>query len=132
MVSSKEMSSNAGCRVSTIEELKSNEVGFDIGPETSLNFELMLSKAKTIIWNGPLGVCEIPSFATGTQYIASVVRERTKAGAISIISGGDTASALKNSGIQDDFTHISTGGGASLHLLSGRELPALEALKEYA
>ena len=78
-----------------------------------------------------MGVCEIPSFSTGTQSIASIVRDRTEDGAISIIGGGDTACALKNSGIAEGFTHISTGGGASLQLLSGKELPAFEALKEY-
>ena len=79
-----------------------------------------------------MGVCEIPSFSTGTQSIASVVRDRTEDGAISIIGGGHTASALKNSGIYEGFTHVSTGGGASLQLLSGKELPAIEALKVYA
>jgi phosphoglycerate kinase len=93
---------------------------------------MILSSANTIIWNGPLGVCEIPSFSTGTESIASIVRDRTEDGAISIIGGGDTSSALKNSGIAEGFTHISTGGGASLQLLSGKELPAFEALKEYA
>jgi phosphoglycerate kinase len=78
-----------------------------------------------------MGVCEIPSFSTGTQSIASIVRKRTEDGAISIIGGGDTVSALKNSGNDDGFTHISTGGGASLRLLSGKELPSFEALKIY-
>ena len=91
----------------------------------------MLSDKNTILWNGPMGVCEIPAFSTGTQSIASSVRDRTEDGAISIIGGGDTASALKNIGITDGFTHISTGGGASLQLMSGKQLPALEALHEY-
>ena len=132
VVSAKEMSAEASWRVANLDELESDEAGFDIGPETVLNYELILSSANTIIWNGPMGVCEIPSFSTGTQSIASIVRDRTEDGAISIIGGGDTASALKNSGIYEGFTHISTGGGASLQLLSGKELPAFEALKEYA
>ena len=131
VVSAPEMSQQAPWQVSSLDQLDSNDSGFDIGPETALNFELMLSDANTIIWNGPLGVCEIPSFSTGTQSIASVVRDRTENGAISIIGGGDTASALKQSGINEGFTHISTGGGASLQLLSGKELPAFEALKVY-
>ena len=97
-----------------------------------MNFELLLSNNKTIIWNGPMGVCEIPAFSTGTQAIASAVREQTKEGAVSIIGGGDTAAALKNYGITEGFTHISTGGGASLQLMSGKQLPALEVLNEYA
>ena len=132
VVSAKEMSAEAPWRVANLDELGKDDVGFDIGPETALNYELILSSANTIIWNGPLGLCEIPSFSTGTQSIASIVRDRTEDGAISIIGGGDTASALKNSGIAEGFTHISTGGGASLQLLSGKELPAFEALKEYA
>jgi len=131
VVSAKEMSAEAPWRVAILDELSKDEAGFDIGPETALNYELILSSANTIIWNGPLGVCEIPSFSTGTQSIASIVRDRTEDGAISIIGGGDTASALKNSGIAEGFTHISTGGGASLQLLSGKEMPAIEALKEY-
>ena len=132
VVSAKEISAEAPCRVANLDELESDEAGFDIGPETALNYELILSSANTIIWNGPLGLCEIPSFSTGTQSIASIVRDRTEDGAISIIGGGDTASALKNGGIAEGFTHTSTGGGASLQLLSGKELPAFEALKEYA
>ena len=74
---------------------------------------------------------EIPAFSTGTQAIASAVIDQTEDGAISIIGGGDTASALKQYGLDKGFTHISTGGGASLQLMSGKQLPALEALKEY-
>ena len=97
-----------------------------------MNFEILLTDMQTMLWNGPMGVCEIPAFSTGTQAIACAVRNRTEEGAISIIGGGDTASAIKNIGIGDGFTHISTGGGASLQLMSGKQLPALEALQEYA
>ena len=79
-----------------------------------------------------MGVCEIPEFATGTQAVASIVRDRTDDGAISIIGGGDTAAAIKNSGISDGFSHVSTGGGASLQMMSGKSLPAFEALLQYA
>ena len=85
-----------------------------------------------ILWNGPLGVCEIPSFSVGTQSIASIVRDRTKNGAISIIGGGETATALKQTGFHDDFTHISTGGGATLELIEKGDLPGLEVLREVA
>ncbi len=132
LVCSTNISSDVPWRVSTLDKLRSDEAGFDIGPETAVKFELIISKANTIIWNGPLGVSEIPSFSTGTQYIGSIVKDRTNKGAISIIGGGDTVSSLKQSGIQEGFTHISTGGGASLQLLSGKILPAFEALKIYA
>ena len=132
VVAAPEMAHDVPWRVDGLGEMNDDESGFDIGPETTMNYELLLSEANTIIWNGPMGVCEIPAFATGTQAIASAVRDRTEDGAVSIIGGGDTASALKEMGINDGFTHISTGGGASLQLMSGKQLPALEALHEYA
>ena len=131
-VAEPKLSDDATWRVASLDELKNNEAGYDIGPETTMEFEMVLSNAKTIIWNGPLGVSEIPAFSTGTQAIASAVIDQTEDGAISIIGGGDTASALKQYGLDKGFTHISTGGGASLQLMSGKQLPALEALKEYA
>jgi len=131
-VAGPKLSDDAAWRVASLDELKNNEAGYDIGPETTMEFEMVLSNAKTIIWNGPLGVSEIPAFSTGTQAIASAVIDQTEDGAISIIGGGDTASALKQYGLDKGFTHISTGGGASLQLMSGKQLPALEALKEYA
>ncbi len=131
-VAGPKLSDDATWRVASLDELKNNEAGYDIGPETAMEFEMVLSNAKTIIWNGPLGVSEIPAFSTGTQAIASAVIDQTENGAISIIGGGDTASALKQYGLDKGFTHISTGGGASLQLMSGKQLPALEALKEYA
>ena len=131
-VAGPKLSDDATWRVASLDELKNNEAGYDIGPETTMEFEMVLSNAKTIIWNGPLGVSEIPAFSTGTQAIASAVIDQTEDGAISIIGGGDTASALKQYGLDKGFTHISTGGGASLQLMSGKQLPALEALKEYA
>ena len=131
-VAGPKLSDDATWRVASLDELRNNEAGYDIGPETTMEFEMVLSNAKTIIWNGPLGVSEIPAFSTGTQAIASAVIDQTEDGAISIIGGGDTASALKQYGLDKGFTHISTGGGASLQLMSGKQLPALEALKEYA
>ena len=115
-----------------MDQLKAGETVYDIGPETTMEFEMILSNAKTIFWNGPVGVSEIPAFSTGTQAIASAVIAQTEEGAISIIGGGDTASALIQYGLEDGLTHISTGGCASLQLMSGKQLPALEALQEYA
>tara|TARA_B100000809_G_scaffold226855_1_gene238777 strand:+ start:2389 stop:3579 length:1191 start_codon:yes stop_codon:yes gene_type:complete len=132
VVAGPKLSDDGTWRVINLSQLKNDEAGYDIGPETTMEFEMVLSNAKTIIWNGPLGVSEIPAFSTGTQAIASAVIDQTEDGAISIIGGGDTASALKQYGLDVGFSHISTGGGASLQLMSGKQLPALEALQEYA
>ena len=132
VVAGSKLSDDGTWRVVNLSQLKNDEAGYDIGPETTMEFEMVLSNAKTIIWNGPLGVSEIPAFSTGTQAIASAVIDQTEDGAISIIGGGDTASALKQYGLDVGFSHISTGGGASLQLMSGKQLPALEALQEYA
>ncbi len=127
-VCAKNLSGESSWRISSIENIKNDEFGYDIGPETSMNFQIILSKAKTIIWNGPLGVTEIPAFSTGTQAVASTVIDQTNSGALSIIGGGDTASALKSYGLINGFTHISTGGGAFLHLLSDKVLPGIESI----
>ena len=132
VVAGPKLSDDGTWRVVNLSQLKNDEAGYDIGPETTMEFEMVLSNAKTIIWNGPLGVSEIPAFSTGTQAIASAVIDQTEDGAISIIGGGDTASTLKQYGLDVGFSHISTGGGASLQLMSGKQLPALEALQEYA
>ena len=132
VVAGPKLSDDGTWRVVNLSQLKNDEAGYDIGPETTMEFEMVLSNAKTIIWNGPLGVSEIPAFSTGTQAIASAVIDQTEDGAISIIGGGNTASALKQYGLDVGFSHISTGGGASLQLMSGKQLPALEALQEYA
>ena len=104
---------------------------YDIGPETTLLFSQSLLNAKTILWNGPLGVNENPYFCTGTQHICKIMEELTANGVISIIGGGDTASAVQSFSRITKFTHVSTGGGASLQLLSGAQLPALKALGYY-
>ena len=105
---------------------------FDIGPETTMHFSQILSTAETILWNGPLGVCENPYFGTGTQQICRIIEELTNNGVISILGGGDTASAARKFSQSEKFTHISTGGGASLELLSGIYLPAIKKLENNA
>lgn len=101
----------------------------DIGPETVSAFAEEIEKAGTIVWNGPMGVFEMPSFAKGTFAIAKVVAESK---AISVIGGGDSVSAINQSGLADKITHISTGGGASLEMLEGLELPGLAVLADKA
>ena len=129
VVASPGMEDESPWRVASLDELEDDEMGFDIGPETCMNYSMILESAKTIVWNGPMGVFEIPAFATGTQDIASNIQDMCDDGAVTIIGGGDTATALENSGLNTGFSHISTGGGASLELLSGKLLPAFEVLK---
>ncbi len=104
--------------------------GVDIGPESRKLFAEKLSGARTIVWNGPMGVFEIPPFDEGTKAVASAVAEATSKGARSIIGGGDSASAVKNLGLEEQISHISTGGGASLEFLEGKKFKCLEILDE--
>ena len=102
----------------------------DIGPETLKKFEELLSDAKTVVWNGPMGVFEMPNFAKGTFGVAQLLAQATSRGAVTIIGGGDSAAAVEQSGLADQMTHISTGGGASLEMLEGKELPGVAAIAD--
>ena len=103
-------------------------MGLDIGPDTITKFSAELACAKTIVWNGPMGVFEMPAFAKGTLEIARAVAAATAKGATSIVGGGDSVAAIHAAGLADKISHISTGGGASLEFLAGRKLPGVEAL----
>ncbi|MEO8395737.1 MAG: phosphoglycerate kinase, partial [Chloroflexota bacterium] len=103
---------------------------YDIGPETVKRFADVLKDAKTIVWNGPMGVFEKPIFAAGTNGVAQLLADRTKAGAITIVGGGDSVAAIEEAHLADQITHISTGGGASLEMLEGKTLPGVAALKD--
>ncbi|HXX45605.1 MAG TPA: phosphoglycerate kinase [Candidatus Acidoferrales bacterium] len=105
-------------------------MGLDVGPKTIDLFGKEISKAKTIVWNGPLGMFEKPAFAKGTLAMARAVAAATKSGATSIIGGGDSVAAVEQSGVADQISHISTGGGASLEFLAGEKLPGVEALTD--
>ncbi len=102
----------------------------DIGEKSVDVFGDILKNAKTVVWNGPMGVFEMPNFARGTFAVANILAEATEAGAVSIIGGGDSAAAVEDAGLADKITHISTGGGASLEMLEGKTLPGLAALAE--
>ncbi len=105
-----------------------DQMGLDIGPKTIEAYKAEIAKAKTIVWNGPMGVFEMPAFAKGTLEIAKAVAAATTAGATSIIGGGDSVAAVHQSGVSKQISHISTGGGASLEFLGGTKLPGVEAL----
>jgi phosphoglycerate kinase len=100
----------------------------DLGKQTLINIEEALADVRTVLWNGPLGVFEIPSFAHGTKAIARFLADRAEAGAAVVIGGGDSVAAITQQGLADKMTHISTGGGASLEFLEGRELPGVTVL----
>ena len=103
-------------------------MGLDIGPKTIDTYRQKIASAKTIVWNGPMGVFEMSAFAKGTLEIAKAVAAATGSGATSIVGGGDSVAAVHQSGVADKISHISTGGGASLEFLGGRKLPGVEAL----
>lgn len=104
--------------------------GMDIGPQTRQRYADQIVRGGTIVWNGPLGVCEMESFAQGTQQIVQALADATREGALSIIGGGDTAAAVTQAGLAQAMTHISTGGGASLECMSGRVLPGVAVLDD--
>lgn len=106
--------------------------GVDIGPKTVSLFREEISKANTIFWNGPMGIFEKPGFADGTKAVAQAIANATDRGAVTIVGGGDSVAAIQLMGIAEKFTHVSTGGGASLELMEGRSLPGIEALCDVA
>jgi len=111
-------------------DIEDNWQGMDIGPQTRKLFTEKLTGAKTIVWNGPMGVFELPPFDEGTKAVALAVAEATDKGASSIIGGGDSASAVEKLGLENRISHISTGGGASLEFLEGKQFKCLEILDE--
>ena len=118
---------NAQSKVIAVEQVPSDWRVLDVGPQTIDAFERILAGAKTVVWNGPLGVFEFPAFAKGTVEIA---KRLAASGATTIIGGGDSAAAVEQAGVADKMTHISTGGGASLEFLEGRTLPGVAALQD--
>jgi phosphoglycerate kinase len=103
---------------------------FDIGPKSVATFRDIIDRAKTILWNGPVGMFEIPEFSQGTEGVARAVADATTRGAVTVVGGGDTAAAVEDASLADRMTHVSTGGGASLEFLEGKTLPGIAILDE--
>jgi phosphoglycerate kinase len=122
----------AGAQTKTVpvDEIPLDWMGVDIGPETIREFKDILKNAKTVVWNGPMGVFEIPEFARGTEEIARYLAELSDQGVTTIVGGGDSASAVKKFELVDRLSHVSTGGGASLEFLEGKQLPGVAALTD--
>ncbi|WP_243039078.1 phosphoglycerate kinase [Dyella sedimenti] len=124
-----EFSAHASATVKPVDEVKDGEMILDIGPETARRYAELIAKAGTVVWNGPVGVFEFDAFAKGTETLARAIAASP---AFSIAGGGDTLAAVDKFGIADDVSYISTGGGAFLEFLEGKELPAVAALKARA
>ena len=121
---------NAAIKTVKVNQIPSDWLGLDIGPETIRLFSDEIKKAKTVVWNGPMGVFEMPNFAKGTIAVAQALSEATKHGAVTVVGGGDSASAIAQAGLEKSVSHVSTGGGASLEFLEGKTLPGVAALND--
>jgi phosphoglycerate kinase len=120
---------DAETRVASVDDIPDGWMGLDIGPQSREAFATIIRDAKTVVWNGPMGVFEMKPFAAGTESVARALVEATERGATTIVGGGDSAAAISELKLEDQVSHVSTGGGASLEFLEGKELPGVKALE---
>ena len=125
-----EFNDKANKRECLVTDIPDGWMGLDIGPKTVAVYQALLADARSIFWNGPMGVFELPSFAVGTRAVAESIATATSAGAVSVVGGGDSVAAVTQMGMDDRISHISTGGGASLEFMAGCELPGVTALTD--
>ena len=122
-------SEQASTQTESVDNIPDGWMGLDVGPETIRNFSNVIMDSKIILWNGPLGVFEMDTFAKGTIQLGEAIAEATKNGAFSLVGGGDSVAAVKKFGLDDQVSYVSTGGGAMLEMLEGKSLPGIEAIK---
>ncbi|ATL68497.1 phosphoglycerate kinase [Nocardia terpenica] len=131
IVAADRFAADADSKVVPANEIPEGWMGLDVGPESVKRFAALLTEAKTIFWNGPMGVFEFENFAAGTRGVAEAIVAATGKGAFTVVGGGDSAAAVRTLGLPEDgFSHISTGGGASLEFLEGKELPGISILED--
>ena len=128
IVTADKFSNESAFQIVAADNMPPNQMGLDIGPESIKIFSEQIINSKTIVWNGPMGVFEFKNFSNGTFSVANVLKEATINGSITIVGGGDSAAAIKEAGLEESVSHVSTGGGASLEFLEGKLLPGVEAL----
>ncbi len=128
VVAADDFSNTANTKIVDVREIPDGWQGLDAGPKSLENFKEVILKSKTILWNGPLGVFEMPSFANGTIQLGNFIAEATQNGAFSLVGGGDSVAAVKQFGFENQMSYVSTGGGAMLEMLEGKSLPGIEAI----
>ncbi|TRX35952.1 phosphoglycerate kinase [Flavobacterium restrictum] len=128
VIAADDFSNTANTQVVDVREIPDGWQGLDAGPKSLENFRNVIMESKTILWNGPLGVFEMPSFANGTIALGNFIAESTANGAFSLVGGGDSVAAVKQFGLEDKMSYVSTGGGAMLEMLEGRVLPGIAAI----
>lgn len=125
-----QFSNDAQTQIAPSAQIPEGWMGLDVGPDARKTFKNVILESKTILWNGPMGVFEMPTFANGTKQVAEAVAEATAKGAFSLVGGGDSVAAVNQMGLDDQVSYVSTGGGAMLELLEGKVLPGVKAIQE--